>query len=81
MPPARSLLFLLAGEEGLAFGQFGLVGTLGLFFQMDSVVCKGEFKLHPCPAPEAFNREFLCCISCFLGASRWTLSVGLPLPD
>lgn len=50
MPPATSFPCLLAGEEGLAFGQLRLVGALGLFFQMDSVVCKWEFKLHPCPA-------------------------------
>lgn len=34
-----------------------------MFLRVDSVVCQGEFELHPCPAPEALNREFLHCAS------------------
>lgn len=49
MSPAKSFRYLLTGEEGLAFGQVWLVGTLCLFIHVDSVVYKGEFGLHPCP--------------------------------
>lgn len=39
------------------------MGALCLVCQVGSVVGEGEFKLHPCPAPEPLNREFLGCAS------------------
>lgn len=52
MPPAGSFPRLCAGEEGLAFGQFGLAGASGFFFQVpDPVARRGELELRPRPAP------------------------------